>query len=456
MKITSVSPQNPSDVVLSIDTHTPAQVVEIFAKARIAQAAWWGLGAAGRANALNAAADKLASVAADAAALIIREVGKPAAEANGEVGRAVAILRYYAQASFAAKGDFFPPSAKGFLWSERRAHGVAGLITPWNFPMAIPLWKAAPALAAGNAVVIKPSPDAIAGALFIQEILTSVLPENLFNVVIGGPEVGETLVQNADVVSFTGSSAVGKMIAVAATQRGIPVQSEMGGQNAAIVLADADPTSTAALIAGASMWFAGQKCTCTRRVITVGSNPQFVNALVTAVNALGVGDPADSANLVGPLINPASVAKFEAALASASAIGAQVLAGGTTDTTNGYFVAPTILAGVPADHPLSCDEVFGPLITVHEAADVDEAIALANSVAYGLATSVHGKDHDTLMKVANAAHSGMVKVNAGTTGVDFYAPFGGEKDSSIGMREQGLGALDFYSTIHTVTYAPHA
>ncbi|MEY3278371.1 MAG: hypothetical protein RLZZ426_857, partial [Actinomycetota bacterium] len=257
-------------------------------------------------------------------------------------------------------------------------------------------------------------------------------------------------------VSFTGSSMVGKQIAVAATMRGIPVQSEMGGQNAAIVLADADPKSTAALIASASMWFAGQKCTCTRRVITVGKNEAFIAELTAAVNALGVGDPADAANLVGPLINPASVAKFQAALDSAVAIGANILAGGSVNATDGYFVSPTVLSGVPADHPLSCDEVFGPMITVHEAADIDSAIAMANSVVYGLATSVHGRDHDSLIKVANAVHSGMIKVNAGTTGVDFYAPFGGEKDSSIGMREQGLGALDFYSTIHTVTYAPHA
>ena len=179
MSIISISPQNPADVVATID-ETPAEsIATIVDTARAAQRAWWASGAATRSTALTNAANALAARADEAAALLVREVGKPAAEAAGEVGRAVAILRYYAQASFAAKGDMFPPSAKGFLWSERRPHGVAGLITPWNFPLAIPLWKAAPALAAGNAVVIKPSPDAIATAALLNEILQSALPAEI-------------------------------------------------------------------------------------------------------------------------------------------------------------------------------------------------------------------------------------------------------------------------------------
>jgi aldehyde dehydrogenase (NAD+) len=346
----------------------------------------------------------------------------------------------------------FPPSTSGFLWSERRPRGVAGLITPWNFPMAIPLWKAAPALAAGNAVVLKPSPDAIAGALFVRDVLNEFLPANLFTVVVGEAEVGAALVNLADVVSFTGSNSVGAQIAVEATKRGIPVQAEMGGQNAAIILPDADPASTAAMIASASMWFAGQKCTCTRRVITVGDNREFLDALVAAVNGLKVGDPADAANQVGPLINERSLHNFERALNEARELGAEVLAGG--NTSEGLFVQPTVLAGVPINHPLSCNEVFGPLITVHAASTVAEAIEMAESVRYGLVTSVHGKDHNSLIAVAQQVETGMIKINAPTTGVDFYAPFGGERDSSIGMREQGTAALDFYSSVHTVTYSP--
>ena len=210
--------------------------------------------------------------------------------------------------------------------------------------------------------------------------------------------------------------------------------------------------ATAAMIAGAAMWFAGQKCTCTRRVITLGHRPEFLAALVRAVESLGVGDPAS--NMVGPLINSTSVMKFRSALESAAALGATVLTGGDVIDGDGFFVKPTILAGVPADHPLACDEVFGPLITVHEATGLEHAIELAESVKYGLATSVHGTQHDVIMRVVESVHTGMIKVNAGTTGVDFYAPFGGERESSIGMREQGMAALDFYSSTHTVTYAP--
>ncbi len=452
MSIVSRSPHNPSDVVATIEE--TADVASAVAAARIAQRAWWASGAATRSGSMTNAANALAARTDEVAALIVREVGKPIAEAVGEVGRAVAILRYYAQASYAPKGDMFPPSAKGFLWSERRPHGVAGLITPWNFPVAIPLWKAAPALAAGNAVVIKPSPDAIASAALLNEILQPHFPANLINFVFGGAEVGEALVDNADVISFTGSNAVGKQIAVAATRRGIPVQSEMGGQNAAIVLPCADIESTAAMIAGASMWFAGQKCTCTRRVITLGHQPEFIAALVAAVEALKTGDPATAGNTVGPLINETSIMKFRSALESAKAIGAEVLTGGDVVAGDGFFVQPTILRGVPADHPLSCDEVFGPLLTVHEATSLEHAIELAESVRYGLATSVHGTQHDVIMRVVESVHTGMIKVNAGTTGVDFYAPFGGERESSIGMREQGMVALDFYSSTHTVTYSP--
>lgn len=452
MTIVSVSPQNPADVVATIDETSPSALPGIVAQARIAQKQWWASGAAARSAALTTAANALAARADEAAALIVREVGKPAAEAAGEVGRAVAILRYYAQASFISKGDVFPPSAKGFLWSERRPHGVAGLITPWNFPLAIPLWKAAPALAAGNAAVLKPSPDAVGCASFLDEILQGALPAGLFSIVYGGAEVGEALVEAVDVVSFTGSNAVGRQIAVSATRRGIPVQAEMGGQNAAIVLPCADIASTAATIASASMWFAGQKCTCTRRVITVGHQPEFLSALVEAVRGLKTGDPAVAGNTVGPLINETSLMKFRSALESAKAISAEVLAGG--DVIDGLFVQPTVVSGVPADHPLSCDEVFGPLITVHEATSLEHAIELAESVKYGLATSVHGTNHDDIMKVVDAVHTGMIKVNAGTTGVDFYAPFGGERESSIGQREQGLAALDFYSSTHTVTYSP--
>ena len=447
--ITSRSPQNPNDVVLSVDSATAEQVVESFSLARTAQQQWWAMGAAGRATTLHNAAEALAARADDAAQLIMREVGKPITEAKGEVGRGVSILRYYAQASFMSKGDVFPPSTNVMLWSERRPLGVAGLITPWNFPMAIPLWKAAPALCAGNAVIMKPSPEAIACALFLEEIFAPHFPTGLFMVAIGdGLDVGHAVTANADVISFTGSTKVGRQIVATAAARNVPVQAEMGGQNAAIVLADADYDKTAGIIAGAAMWFAGQKCTATSRVIVVGDG-DFATPFVNAVKALKKGDPADPAVTVGPLINEASLHNFTNALTAAKAAGGNILHG--DQPADGLFVEPVIIDGLAPDHPLSCNETFGPIVTLHRAETPEDAIAMANSVEYGLVTSIHGRDLNQITQLAALADTGLVKINASTSGVDFYAPFGGEKMSSYGMREQGLAGIEFYS--HTVTIA---
>jgi aldehyde dehydrogenase (NAD+) len=366
----------------------------------------------------------------------------------------VAILRYYAQACFAAVGGQFPPSLPGLLYTERRPHGVAGLITPWNFPLAIPLWKAAPALACGNAVVLKPSPDSPACAQLLAELLAG-LPTDTFTVVNGGAGTGEALVDTADVISFTGSDRIGRTVAARAGERGVPAQCEMGGQNAAIVLDDADPGRTAAMIAGAAMGYAGQKCTATRRVIVVGEHPAFVDALAAAVASLEPNAPEQADTVVGPVINDPARGRVAAAIAGARADGGRILAGGGSAERDGWFVPATLVDGLRPEHPLAREETFGPLALVLHAADVPEAVALARAVRFGLVTSVHGRDLDRLLAVVAGVDTGLVKVNAPTSGVDFYAPFGGEKDSSHGPREQGPAALDFYSTTRTVTIAPH-
>ena len=452
----SFSPQAPSDLIGEFPVADGAAVQAAVTAARAAQREWWAAGAAGRSAALGAAADALSARAEEAATLIIREVGKPRTEAVGEVARAIAILRYYAQACFAAVGAQFPPSLAGLLYTERRPHGVAGLITPWNFPLAIPLWKAAPALACGNAVVLKPSPDSPACAQLLSELLHG-LPAGTFTVVDGAAETGEALVDCADVVSFTGSDHVGRAVAARAGERGIPAQCEMGGQNAAIVLDDAEPGRTAAMIAGAAMGYAGQKCTATRRVIVVGEHPEFVDALTAAVAALEPGAPEDPGTVLGPVINDPARGRIETAITEARRDGGRILAGdgGAAAQRDGWFVPATLIDGLPADHRLAREETFGPLALVLRAADVTEAVALAKSVRFGLVTSVHGRDLDRLLAVAAGVDTGLVKVNAPTSGVDFYAPFGGEKDSSHGPREQGPAALDFYSSTRTVTIAPH-
>ncbi|WP_229402202.1 aldehyde dehydrogenase family protein [Micromonospora okii] len=454
--IRSRSPQNPDDIVAEHAPVAPDEVRRLAASARAAQGEWRRAGAAEHASALRGAADRLRARADSVADLVVREVGKPVTEARAEVGRAAAILDYYAQSCFAATGELLAPSLPadqpGLLFTERRPRGVAGLVTPWNFPLAIPLWKAAPALAAGNAVLLKPSPEALACAEVVGRLFDGLLPDGLLRVVPGGAATGRAVIAAADVVSFTGSAAVGAEVVVAAARAGLPVQAEMGGQNAAVVLPDADPATTAAMLARAAMGYAGQKCTATRRIIVVGDAAPFTEALVAAVAALPVGDPARAGVEVGPVISAAARSRVVDAVDAARAAGGRLLTSGRP-RDGAFYVAPVLLDQVDPAHPVAREETFGPLATVFSAPDPAAAVALANDVRYGLVTSVHGRDVGMLLEAARGVDTGLIRVNAPTTGVDFHAPFGGEKASSHGPREQGSAALDFYTSVRTVTLA---
>jgi aldehyde dehydrogenase (NAD+) len=336
--------------------------------------------------------------------------------------------------------------------SRRRPRGIAGLITPWNFPVAIPLWKAAPALAYGNSVLLKPSSEAIATALRLAEILGSHLPGGVLQVVPGGGEAGQAVIEAADVVSFTGSNEVGRAVTQAAAARGISAQCEMGGLNSSIVLPDADPEAVARMIAGSTMGYAGQKCTATRRVIAVGEAAPLRDALVAAVEAMPMGDPADKATEVGPVItNDARRRVIEAA-----ADGGRVLTGGGALDRDGFFVAPTLVDRVDAGAVLAREEVFGPIAALIEAPSAERAAEIDAAVPYGLVTSVFTRDLDAALVLVDRLRTGLVRVNQPTTGVDFHAPFGGTGASSYGPREQGLAAREHYTSTHTLTIAPSA
>src|SRR3954469_701559 len=285
--ITSVSPQRPGDVVADEPAMAADDVAKAADHAREAQREWTATPAPARAQALHRAAEAVAAHADELTALMVREVGKPVGEARGESARAVAILRYYAQQVLDPDGETYPGSdGRSLLMSRRRPHGVAGLITPWNFPAAIPLWKAAPALAFGNAVLLKPAPEATGVARLLERLIAPALPDHLLTVLPGEVEAGQAVVESADVVSLTGSVGAGEAVRMAAASRGIPAQCEMGGQNASLVLADADLEYAATTIAAAAMGYAGQKCTATSRVIVVGNAEEFVDAFTSAVDAL--------------------------------------------------------------------------------------------------------------------------------------------------------------------------
>jgi aldehyde dehydrogenase (NAD+) len=394
--------------------------------------------------------------------LMVREVGKPQGEAAGEAARAVAILRYYAQQVLDPDGETYPAAGTTLLMARRKPRGVAGLITPWNFPFAIPLWKAAPALAYGNAVLLKPAPEATACALRLAELLHQALPADLLSVVPGEAEAGQAVLAEADLISFTGSVGAGAAVREAAAKAGIPAQCEMGGQNASIVLPDLDDSgieATAKVLAGAAMGYAGQKCTATSRVVVVdqdGFADRFTDALVAAVEAIGVGDPAEQDVAVGPVITERAREAVVAASREAEQSGGRVLTGGQAREGDGWFVAPTLVGGVSPDARVAQEEVFGPFAAVLTVPDAERAVEVANGVRYGLAGAVFTGDLAAALDVADRLDAGLVRVNAATSGVDFYAPFGGEKESSYGPREQGKAARDFYTSVRTITVAGSA
>ncbi|MFC0527445.1 aldehyde dehydrogenase family protein [Phytohabitans kaempferiae] len=454
-QIESRSPQRPDDLVVKVADSGPADVAAAVERTRAAGADWARRAAGERAAALTACADALAGAAADVSALVVREVGKPVGEAVGEVARGVAILRYFAQAALLPEGEVFPASdGASLLHTRRRPHGVAGLITPWNFPVAIPLWKAAPALAFGNGVVLKPAEQSPAVALRLAELFADALPGGVLTVVTGGGAAGAALVEAADAVSFTGSVGAGARVRRAAAERGIPVQCEMGGQNASVVLPDADLDAAARTIAFAAMGYAGQKCTATSRAIVVGDADGFAERLVAAVEELGVGDPAEPGTAVGPVIEVEARDAVAGAARRAAGRGAKVLTGGAALDHAGWFVAPTVVTGVPEGDELLTEEVFGPICAVVPAASPEAAVEAANSVRHGLVAALFTRDLGAALTLSPRFDVGMLKVNAPTAGVDFHAPFGGAKESSYGPREQGPAAREFYTRTTTVTLTP--
>ncbi|WP_405889899.1 aldehyde dehydrogenase family protein [Streptomyces sp. NBC_00133] len=449
--LVSRNPADPTDILVNIPTPGAFAAVDAVERARAAQPGWLIGGAAARSAALTAVAAAIEAAADELAELAVREVGKPLAEARAEVARTAAIWRYYAQAPYEPTGAVHEPAAgPGLLLTRRRPHGVAGLITPWNFPFAIPSWKAAPALAVGNAVVLKPAPEATACAQRLAEIVQQSLPAGEFTVLPGGATEGNALVSAADVVSFTGSTAVGQAVARGATARGIPVQAEMGGLNAALVLPDADIEQAAAHIAASIAGYAGQKCTATSRVIAVGAAiDPLREALSEALRTVQVGDPADPATVCGPLIDERARDQVSSAWG-----GPSVLAGGTVPDGPGWYAAPTLVEKVSPGHRLLREEVFGPIATLLPADDLAHAVRITNSVPYGLVTSVHTADLDTALNGLDQLDTGMIRINAPSTGVDFHLPFGGAKASSHGPREQGHAALEFYTSSRTYTLSP--
>ena len=433
-------------------------VAAAVAAARIALPEWKKLAPDARAQYLHKAADLLAARKEAVAAALTREEGKSLPEATGETMRGVAILRYFAGEGLRVGGDVIPSvNPETLFFTMRVPLGVVGLITPWNFPVAIPLWKAAPALVYGNTVVLKPSELSPETARLLAEVFHEAgVPPGVFNLVQGGKAAGKALVESSlDAVSFTGSAAVGKTIASSCAGRGVKYQLEMGGKNPVVVLEDADLAQAVELTVQGAMKSAGEKCTATSRAIVVDSlADEFTRRVVDRVRHLKLGPGTDPEAYLGPVISQDAQQRVLKHVEQAKAEGAELLCGGQAghrpDLAHGHYVWPAVLGNVTPQMKIAQEEVFGPVLAIMTVPDFDAALQVANDVAYGLSASVFTRDIGKALRFAREVEAGMIRVNGETAGVEPQAPFGGMKASSSFSREQGQAAKDFYTQIKTV------
>jgi acyl-CoA reductase-like NAD-dependent aldehyde dehydrogenase len=449
-------PWRPADVIGEFPASDKADVNAAVEAAAGAFPDWSRMPAAGRGALLAKAADAIERRVEQIAQDMTLEMGKPIREARMEAARMAQILRFFAGEGLRATGERYEQAATGsVVYTERRPLGVVALVTPWNFPAAIPAWKAAPALVYGNTVVMKLAQEAPLTGLHLAACLDEAgLPAGVFNVVVGrGSEVGTPLVRHPLVkaVSFTGSVAVGAQVREEATSRGKRVQLELGGQNPLIVMADADLERAVEAAYAGAFWSAGQKCTATRRIyVQDRAYDDFRQRLLVRVERGVVGDPAEAETEVGPIVNEKQLEDVLAGIERGRADGGTLLAGGERLEDDAYLLAPALFEGLSDDAYLSCEEVFGPVASLYAFSDLDEALRRANAVEYGLSASIFTSSLASAKRFAKEIEAGIVRINGQTAGADVHVPFGGIKGSGFGPHEQGRAAMDFYTELVTV------
>ncbi len=437
------NPAAPHEVLGRYADSGRADVAVAAEAAHSAFPAWWARRAAERAEILLAAAALAHERTDDIARDMTRETGKPLREARAEAVRLATTLRYFAADGWFPSGELYGQSlTAGQVYTLRRPVGVVGLITPWNFPVAIPAWKLAPALVAGNTVVLKPSEEAPLSALHLARCLVDAgLPAGVLNVVIGrGAEAGAELVTRPEVraISFTGSVEVGRRVRDAATSAGKRVQLELGGQNPLVVMADADRSRAVEAAYAGAFLAAGQKCTATRRIfVQQDIYDEFRERLLERMSRAVIGDPTDPRTELGPLINRRQYDTVLEAIEQGRRQGGELLAGGEHRDDDGYFVSPTLFENVDDTAELARREVFGPVASLFCFATLDEALARTNDVEYGLSAAIFTSTLATAQRFVGAVQAGVIHVNSTTTGAEVYVPFGGIKASGWGPHEQG-------------------
>ncbi|CTQ31335.1 aldehyde dehydrogenase family protein [Jannaschia rubra] len=465
--VSTVENRNPSDTSELIGHYAQADASHLDAAleaARRAQPEWWAAGIQKRHDVLMSIGTELMARAEEIGRLLSREEGKPLAEGRGEVYRAGQFFTYFAAETLRQHGDLAESVRPGIEIDVRREPvGVVAIISPWNFPVATPAWKIAPALAFGNAVVWKPANLTPASAVALTEIIARQdIPAGVFNLVSGpGRDVGQRLVESpaVDAISFTGSVPVGRAIASAAVGNMTRVQMEMGSKNPLIVMDDADLDLAVAHAANSAFGGTGQKCTAASRLIVHTSiHDAFVDRLVATARALKVGHAQEEDTQIGPVVSEEQLSQNLDYIELGRSEGAELLCGGERleRATKGYFMAPAVFAGTRNDMRINREEMFAPVTCVQKAESYDEALALANDTEFGLTAGIMTRS------LARASHfranmrAGCVMVNLPTAGTDYHVPFGGRGASSYGPREQGTYAAEFYTTVKTAYVAAGA
>lgn len=452
--IANVNPSDTSDIVGHYAVAAAGDVSEAVSIARDAGRAWFAATPQERADRLDAIGTEIAKRGVELARQLAREEGKTLREARGEVTKAAQLFRFFAGEAVRMWGERVSSIRAGIdVDVERRPLGVVGLVTPWNFPISIPAWKAAPALAYGNAVILKPAELTNASAWSLAEIANKYLPPGVFQLVMGDGRVGHSLIGHSGMngVSFTGSVQTGQKIAQSA-QPATRLQLEMGGKNPLIVMEDADLAKAVDCAIKGAFYSTGQRCTASSRLIVHQSvRARFVEALVRGMQTLRVGHALDESSDIGPLVSEAQLARVQRYVEIGKQEGARLACGAelVEAPTKGFFMRPGLFVDSLSRHRINQEEIFGPIASIIEVADIDEAIDVANDTQFGLCAGLFTSSLAYASKFRRNIVAGMAMTNLPTVGTDYHVPFGGVRSSSYGPRELGSAAREFYTTTLT-------
>jgi len=455
----NINPSNTDDVVGEFVGASAAQVVQAIAAARAAFPAWSRTTAQVRADILLKAADELFARRAELGELLSREEGKTLPEGTGEVIRASQVMRFFAGETIRLRGEIFPPVRPNVTVEvTREPVGIVGVITPWNFPIAIPAWKIGAALAFGNCVVFKPADLTPACGWALVDVLARAgLPAGVLNLVMGrGSVVGDPLVDGVDAVSFTGSVPTGRHIATRAIGTMTKIQLEMGGKNALVVLDDADLDVAVECAVNGSFYSTGQRCTASSRlIVTEGIHDRFVAAVKDRLAKLVIGNALNADTQIGPVVDLKQLESNLRYVEIGKRDGA-VCTGGErlTRASPGFYMAPALLAETTSTMQVNREEVFGPVAAVIRVRNYDDALATANDTIFGLSSGICTTSLKYARDFQRNSEAGLVMVNLPTAGLDYHVPFGGRKASSYGPREQGSYAAEFFTVVKTCYVNP--